>query len=284
MNLPLLRVGSGEPELWVVAGVHGDEVEGIACVEEALAKICPLRGTLIGVPVANPPALYAGARFGPDGLDLNRAYPGRPDGQPTERLAHELCSPLLRGASALLTLHSWSRQGVTTSYVEYARGDAVGRALARALGIRFVEAWDWPDGLLPKVCVAAGIPAVEVEIGGLGRHTREGLQIGIGAIRSAAEWLGLLDGGDTRGCVEVTRHWLEATTAARVHQLLGVGQAVRAGDVVCELRRLDGSACAHVTTPASGWMATHLTYGWANRGERIAVVFQSASNKTPTTG
>ena len=30
------RAGSGDPELWVVAGVHGDEVEGMACAEDAL--------------------------------------------------------------------------------------------------------------------------------------------------------------------------------------------------------------------------------------------------------
>jgi predicted deacylase len=32
-EIAIVRVGTGDPELWVVAGVHGDEVEGMACAE-----------------------------------------------------------------------------------------------------------------------------------------------------------------------------------------------------------------------------------------------------------
>ena len=53
--IEIVRVGSGRPELWLIAGVHGDEVEGMLVVEEALRSIRPGRGTLVGVPVAHPP-------------------------------------------------------------------------------------------------------------------------------------------------------------------------------------------------------------------------------------
>ena len=49
-------MGSGD-ELWVVAGVHGNENEGIACVDDVLDELEPTRGTLVGGPVAHPAAL-----------------------------------------------------------------------------------------------------------------------------------------------------------------------------------------------------------------------------------
>ena len=51
-SLEIVRVGSGRPELWLIAGVHGDEVEGMVVVEEALRTLTPARGTLVGLPVA----------------------------------------------------------------------------------------------------------------------------------------------------------------------------------------------------------------------------------------
>src|SRR5437899_1283785 len=58
-EVEIITVGSGPPELWIVAGVHGDEVEGIACVEEAVSSIEPRRGTLVGVPGRPAPEVSA---------------------------------------------------------------------------------------------------------------------------------------------------------------------------------------------------------------------------------
>jgi hypothetical protein len=277
-DIVILRVGAGAPELWLVAGVHGDEVEGIACVEEALQSVRPARGTLVGVPVAHPAALAAGTRLGPDGVDLNRVYPGRPDAGPTERVAHALWSRLSESADALLTIHSWSRSGCVAPYVEYADGDALGLELAHRLGLPFAEPWNWPDGLLPKVAVAAGIPAVEIELGGLGRQTLENLELGLEAIRHAAAWLGLRETEPAaRPTRTVRRRLLHAGVAGRVRQLRALGEEVAPGEAVCELRGNDGRVVETVESPAAGWVGAHLTYGYVGAGDEAALVFEAAA-------
>ena len=81
--------GPGEPELAVVGGVHGDEPSGVRAVERLRAADLPLaRG--VKLVVANPPAVEAGERYLK--TDLNRSFPGDPDGSPEERLAAELCA------------------------------------------------------------------------------------------------------------------------------------------------------------------------------------------------
>ena len=275
-GIEILRAGSGAPELWVVAGVHGDEVEGIACVEDALALVQPERGTLVGVPVAHPAALTAGTRLGPDGADLNRTYPGRPDGGPTERVAHALWQELAPTASALLTIHSWGRHGCTVPYVEYARDDPRGADLAHLLGVPFAEPSDWPDGLLPKVAVATGIPAVELELGGLGRQTPESLALGVEAVRAAAGWLGLLSFRPWRPARTVKRHILRTTPGGRVRQLRHLGEAISAGDAVCQRRTGTASVVETLTSPVDGWIAVHSSYGQIPEGSEAAHVFEEA--------
>src|SRR5687768_3199366 len=87
-------VGSSHrPRLAIVGGVHGDEYDGVVAaqrlIKEPMMEL--LDGTLFVIPVANPPAFAMGRRHTPmDNLDLNRCFPGRPNGSITERLAHLL--------------------------------------------------------------------------------------------------------------------------------------------------------------------------------------------------
>ena len=277
-----LRVGTGQPQLWLIAGVHGDEVEGMRVVEEVLHALRPDRGTIVGVPVAHPAALAVGTREGPDGADLNRTYPGRPDGGPTERIAHELWAMLEAARpDAVVTFHSWSRSGAATPYVEHALGDQRGRSLALTLGLPFVEAWDWPQGLLGRELQALSIPSAELELYGLGRHTDEGLEYGLRAARAAAGWLGLTGQEEVPAGREVSRHWLSAPVRGRAVQLVPLGAAVEAGEPVVELR---GADSATLTAPAAGWVGIHVTYGEVAAGAPITVIFSPLARAEAETG
>jgi uncharacterized protein len=269
-------VGSGTPELWIVAGVHGNENEGVACVDDALERFAPTRGTLVGVPVAHPAALRAGTRRGPDDVDLNRVYPGANDGGPSERVAHELWRQIEGHADAVLTLHSWHAQGATTPYVEHAAGDSEGRAFAHALGIPFVEAWDWPHGLLPAAATRAGILSAEVELGGLGAQTPGMLEVGLVAIDGAMSHLGMRTGQPRARAREVRRHALTAACEGRVRQLVALGSELSSGTPVAQVRALDGTVLETLASPCAGWLAIHNTYGFTEAGNVVAIVFEAA--------
>ena len=80
--------GPGEPEVVVVAGVHGDERSGIRAVNRLReADLDLLRG--VAFVLANPEAIEAGERYLDS--DLNRVFPGDPDGDREERIAARLC-------------------------------------------------------------------------------------------------------------------------------------------------------------------------------------------------
>src|SRR3989442_9195091 len=99
------------PRLLAVAGHHGDEQEGPSALISLWHSLRPesLRGSLVMIPVLNPPAFQALRRASlEDGLDINRIFPGNSRGTVTERLADALCAHLIRGSDLVLSMHGWS--------------------------------------------------------------------------------------------------------------------------------------------------------------------------------
>lgn len=81
------------PVLLLLAGMHGDEVNGIEIVRRLISRKDvrnPRCGTIIAIPVINIVAFLAGTRDLPDGRDLNRCFPGSKKGSLGSRIAFGL--------------------------------------------------------------------------------------------------------------------------------------------------------------------------------------------------
>lgn len=179
LSVPLnIVVGTAVgPNLVLIAGVHGDESEGVLALMELWRELEPsqVSGTVVMVPVANPPAFAAHRRTSPlDELDLNRVFPGRPDGKPSERIAFCLVENVVKQANFVFSMHSWYATGTVLPYVEVPPDGPTAESslrAAHAAGFSFIRASQWPNGLLPKIANNLGIPAIEAEIGGSGIST-----------------------------------------------------------------------------------------------------------------
>jgi N-alpha-acetyl-L-2,4-diaminobutyrate deacetylase len=278
----LVRGRARRPVGAIIAGVHGDEVEGVVALGELARDLDPssLHGSLVVVHAANPAAVRAGTREHPvDSGDLNRAFPGG-DGGATPRLARTVAGNLLDGLDALLTLHSWSRTGMAVPYVEYPAGSSEihkrSRGLARVLGTRFVEAYDWPSGLLPAEGIRRGIASAEIEVGGLGAETPSGR----GAVRRAVQrflWFTGITAGAPEEAVkepiEIRRTTLISSADGLASQRVGLGEWVEAGEPCVEVRSPDGGVLASLQAPRGGYVGIHLRFGWVEPGTAVAVLF-----------
>lgn len=146
VDIPLTLVNGARPgpRVLITAGVHGGEFTGIEAATRLASLLEPsqVHGQVIICPVANPPAVYQG-RLGIsplDGVNINRVFPGDPDGGPTERLAAWLFAHLLDGADAYADLHAGGIDEVLRNFVGYrltgdAPHDAKTADMARSLGI-----------------------------------------------------------------------------------------------------------------------------------------------------
>src|ERR1017187_4981609 len=92
-SIPVIVVNGARPGpvLALVAGSHGTEYASILALQKLAQAADPaeLSGTLIIVPLINVPSFAQKVpHVNPvDGKNMNRFYPGRPDGTQTERVS-----------------------------------------------------------------------------------------------------------------------------------------------------------------------------------------------------
>lgn len=110
VKVPVARIRNGDgPSVLLMAGNHGDEYEGEFALARLIRRLDPARmkGAVTILPMTNAPAVRASKRCSPlDGGNLNRAFPGDPDGSPTQRIADFLEHALFPRHDVVFDLHS----------------------------------------------------------------------------------------------------------------------------------------------------------------------------------
>lgn len=108
INLPIIRIGSGTPKVYLLCGVHGNEISGLLVIKQLLEVLKLERGELNIIPAANPLAQGLQTRENPTDLqDLNRSFPGNRQKTFTDRLA-EVIFAQAKDCDLLIDLHTFS--------------------------------------------------------------------------------------------------------------------------------------------------------------------------------
>ena len=139
-EIPVLvcRGEADGPVLWINGATHGDEPEGALSIFKLFEDLDPkaLRGTVVGVPAMNVPAFVAGKRGDPLDTfshDMNRIYPGRADGYPTERAAWAHWSAMRDACDLQIAIHSGGEHSYLAHMI-FAADNPPSLELATAMG------------------------------------------------------------------------------------------------------------------------------------------------------
>jgi predicted deacylase len=184
----------------IVATHHGDEVFTVELLRRIYHSVKDnvVRGAVVIVPVLNPIAFGSGTRHTPlDMQNLNRVFPGNPDGWLTEILAHRISETILPGLDVLLDYQSGdANDSILYTYTEAPR-DPVSRKvheLAKLMGAPILWETAPTPGNLRGCARALGIAAVEPEIGGSTTLNEETLKRGVKGCHNVLKHLGVLAG------------------------------------------------------------------------------------------
>jgi len=167
------------PKLTVIAGVHGCEYASMQAVRQWSAGLAgrDLSGRVTVVPVLNISAFRARSAFvvPEDGKNLNRCFPGNPDGTLADRLAHATFTQLITGSDALIDAHCGDLPEALEPFTLYEAGPSEDKArdLAVAYGLGYVIRQEpGPSravgGTTSAAAAQVGIPAITAEAGGCG--------------------------------------------------------------------------------------------------------------------
>ena len=219
------------PRVLLMAGNHGDEYEGQIACANLLRALEPtdVRGRLIVLPSANFPAAMAGMRTSPiDEGNLNRSFPGDPDGTPTAQIAWYIETVLLPQCDYLIDLHSggsslmYVPSGLCRRFADPARM-ARSLALLEAFAAPVSYVADGPQGGDRTSAAAAdrqGVIHLGTELGGGGTLTIAALRAAEQGVRRVLKKVGAL--ADTVPA--------EAAPETRMMQIRGADYFVYAPD------------------------------------------------------
>lgn len=96
------------PVLLLLAGVHGDETNGVAILRDIIRKKInkPDRGTVVCIPVFNIFGYLNHSRKFPDGRDLNRVFPGSANGSLASQFAHRFTKEIAPNVDYVIDYHT----------------------------------------------------------------------------------------------------------------------------------------------------------------------------------
>ncbi len=105
------------PTVWLCAGTHGDEVNGIEVIQRIfnyLKRISLKKGGLYAMPLINPMGFEMIKRENPyDEEDMNRNFPGDPSGNTTERITNAIFNSIVETKPDLvIDLHADSQKSI----------------------------------------------------------------------------------------------------------------------------------------------------------------------------
>jgi uncharacterized protein len=180
------------PTIGISGGLHGDEpdtVEFLRCFIGHMRK-ASFSGTIVAVPCANPLAYESRTRNTPnDMLDLNRVFPGDPDGTLTPQLAAKIYGVFAQRCDYFVDLHC----GGLFPAVEYAyvHGDT---ALARSSGFKLLYTGPSYNGSLALCLEQTGMKTTVLEVGGGRTSSAHGTARACSALERILGYCGMLGG------------------------------------------------------------------------------------------
>ncbi len=285
--ITVVRHGNG-PTALLTGASHGDEYEGpIALVDLARSlRVEEITGRVIIVPFMNYPAFRAGRRLSPiDGGNMNRVFPGRPDGTVTEKIADFFQCLLLPMADIVLDLHSGGRTldfvPLAASHVLPDKKQEARCAAARdAFGAPYTMTMLEIDvaGMYDTAAEAAGKVFVTTELGGGGTATARSVAIARRGVRNLLKHAGILAGDAESACSQHLAMpsadcFTFSTSEGLVEPCIELGAAVREGQVLLRVHPVDqlGQSAVEYRARLDGILAARHFPGLVAHGDCLAV-------------
>lgn len=287
------------PVLALIAGTHGVEYPGITALQRIRSSVDAdeLRGTLILVHIANPPAFYGRSVYvsPADGKNLNRVYPGRPDGSLSERIADAITRNVIEQADFLIDLHAGDGNEALRPYVYLpvtgdAALDAASRGLALAFGLDHIvldegrlqppEASVYTD----QTALSRGIPAITTETGQLASNDDHWVGLAENGILNVLRHLGMLPGAadSNPGVVWLTGYEVVRSPAnGAFRAAVRDGYAVAADGLLGVLLDEFGDPQAEIRAPFAGIVNYVLGTPPVSTGEPVAMVSRLVDEGSP---
>lgn len=282
----LCCINNGEgPSVLLLGGIHGDEYEAQIVLRRLAERLTPadVTGRVIIIPSLNFPAAQNGKRLSPsDGQNMNRCFPGKEDGTPTERLCAFVTKRLFPAVDLLIDVHAG---GSDVSVVPMVFGFATDKSVVDDTRLnRLMEAWGYRfiqhvDGIDETACGAAklaNLASIEVEGGGGRMKSDERVIMEEGLLRALADFgaikqqLAPIPFSGVHFTAGPEGQYL-APGSVLVEHCVALGDKVESGQLVARLHPTGGPSASalEIKAPMAGYVLRQSEHAFVSKGQLV---------------
>lgn len=263
------------PTVLILAGMHGDEINGIEivrrCIETNIFSQITA-GTVIAIPILNAYGFMNFSRYLPDGKDVNRSFPGNSRGSLASRVAHVMTKDILPIIDFGIDLHTGGDNRFNFPQIRYTQGSEEGKELAYAFKPPIVI----QNSTIPKTLRAQAksknIPIIVYEAGESLRLDNDSIAIGIEGIKNVLHHKKMMThpaklSNDCLSFKKLT--WIRAPQSGIFIWSISSGHHVKKNDILGHIYSpLDEDHVA-ILAPRSGYIIGHNNTPVVNIGDAL---------------
>ena len=283
------------PVLALTAGIHGDELNGvsvahhlihgddhIAGTDDDRISRDELAGTVICVPVVNIEGMLLEQRGAPDNKDINRLFPGKKQGNQSQRIAYALFQSVVKRADYLIDLHSapHSRTNLPHVRANFDRKECM--ELARAFGTQIILHSKGPKGSLRRTATSDGIPTILLEAGTAHRFEMDAVHAGIEGVLNVMGHLGMIEREVRLPAVRLLvrrSKWARAEAGGLLYSLVNAGDHVKKGREIALVTDPLGEQTHSIKSPRTGVIVGLALNPLIRAGDPIASIVLCSEGK-----
>jgi len=286
--LSVIRHGEG-PTALLTGACHGDEYEGPVALQDLALTLDPatVTGRVIIVPAFNYPAFRAARRTSPiDRGNMNRSFPGHPEGTVTQKIADYFHRVMVPMAHVVLDFHSG---GKTLDFLPFAAAHVLNDKVQEAECVAAMRAFNAPYstmlleiddvGMYDTAVEEQGKVFVTTELGGGGTATARSIAVARKGVRNILIHSGILKGEMNLAPtvnldIPDSNCYVFAEHEGLIEPMVDLGARIETGDRVARIWPADRTGVPPIEYRAerSGIVAGRHFPGLVQAGDCMAVI------------
>lgn len=294
MDIPVVVIAGKRkgPTVWIGGGQHGEEPASMDAVARVAQRLTPddVKGTLIAVPVQNPPAWAFRSRHfpldAPNVGDVAGLQNGEAGGVMSARVVSALTDAILARAEFGMDVHAthldsmnYPRAMVTIRGDEPEDVQKKRLDLGKAAGYEIIHLWKRPGhGGVTGIMNRKGVPTIAIEAGEGWRSLEPFPSMLVRGLMNFLKYTGALDGEPVMPSIQVevtNRYEVTADHGGMSHLRVKPGDFVEKDQVVAEIRDMFGDTVEELKSPFNGIIVRCSLLPTVATGARVCNVYQT---------
>ncbi len=265
------------PTTLLLAGIHGDEINGIEIIRRILDKKVLdsiISGTVIVLPLVNVFGFINSSRYVPDGKDVNRSFPGALNGSLASRIARTLTKYIFPKTDYIIDLHTASDLRYNYPQIRYSKDDVASKKLALAFDAPYTIASSHISKSLRKSAGTFGIPSLIFEGGESFRIDLNVVSLGLSGIFRCLYHLKQINSdyvinADYKNIHMSKTNWVRATYSGLFISNKSSGEYIEKGHVLGTINDPYGQKSKRIIAKFSGHIIGHNNAAVVNYGDAL---------------